>query len=323
MSLRCFRQLAVVALLLCSSFLAGQHTAQADDCNSVHGRTCDGPRVGNGKYVYAYDAERGLLSRSRPSFGGRVTDGTGKNARVWEESYSPACREAMPPGEDGTTPDTGNCQNAVANPNCDPGEFAMWGYRRLVGPPQQVARELDPDALDDTDWQLIRPEPYCFGPDQEWDLGDLAEIARADISEYLEAHAIRSDIRLEPEGGTLVNVPVLAHTDQAPPIGFDVTEPFPGRLDATAGYSWDFGEGPAQEGLGHPYTPTVSAFAHDGYYIAHAYTGAGPRTITLTTTWTATFTVAGFTIPLPPIEFSNSADLTVREARSALIAGDN
>ena len=127
--------------------------------------------------------------------------------------------------------------------------------------------------------------------------------------------------QVEPPNGALVQLPVIVHTTPAADVGFIVTQPFPGRLSASPSYAWDFGEGEVLQGAGTAYDGTSPTRDPD-HYLAHTYTSAGPRQVTLTMTWNATFSVAGFTIPLQDIVFTDSAAVQVRSAHSELVAGD-
>ncbi len=225
----------------------------------------------------------------------------------YEYRFTPACG-GNGPTEDGIGGDA-DCLGATMNPACPPGDFAMFAFRRVIGPAQAVA--ADPAGGDWTE-QPIR----CLGAEETWDLPDLTAIAR----EYLEDRVSQPDARVEPEVGALVNLPVIVHTTPAAEVGFDVTQPFPGRLSAAPSYLWNFGEGEVLEGPGTPYDGT-SPTRNPGYYLAHTYTAPGAHEVELEMTWTATFTVAGFTIPLEDIVFTDSAAVQVRSAHSELVDG--
>ena len=153
-------------------------------------------------------------------------------------------------------------------------------------------------------------------------MAQLTAVAQARIREYLEERVSGPAISVEPRGGGLVNLPVVVHTDPSPPVGFEVTVPVPGRLAAEPAYRWSFGQGRSASGPGRPYTAAVSPRSDPGYYVAHAYREPGRHTITLTNTWTATFTVAGIVVPLDPIVLTDTTEVLVREARSTLVAAD-
>lgn len=288
--------------------------ALAAHCGFVADNCAHQPVVTSGGYVYDYDAVSQTLSRAKPRSGERVQEDD--DPREWEYAYTPTCSNNSPPDEDGVFSDA-SCLNAVNNAQCPPAQFAMWAFRRLVGPAEDLPEPGTPGPWDRLDGV------QCIGADETWSVGDLTAMAETRIRQYLEENAIAAGIAIQPEGGSLVNLPVLVHTEPAPPIGFDVTEPVPAQLRAEASYAWDFGDGVKQEGAGQPYTESVSPLSGPvGYYISHPYSTTGTHDITLTTTWEAQFTVADLTIPLDPIVFTDTASITVREARSELIAGE-
>ncbi len=304
------RTLLLAACVAIASLNAMSSQAFGSQCDDIYAE-CTPSVVGRDKYVYSYDDATGVLRRARPRVGEKVTKPGDR--RVWEYAYTPACLFTGQPDENGVFPGDTNCTSAIDHPDCPPGEFAMWGYRRLV-----VDAKGDPVSRR---WQRL-PGVQCFAADEEWTGADLRAIAEDRLGEYLEAHARKADIRVQPQGGSLVNVPVIAHTEPLPDIGFPITQPFPGRLDATATYAWSFGEGDVQHGPGNPYTEAVSPFDANGYYVAHAYSSPGSKTITLDTSWSATFTVVGIEIPVEAITFTSAAAVDVRTASSQLIAGD-
>ncbi|RJK96456.1 hypothetical protein [Vallicoccus soli] len=227
---------------------------------------------------------------------------------MFETVFAPACSSMTLPDEDGNI-ESDLCVGAGINPTCPADEFAMFAYRRLVGPPPAVI-----DNPDLAGWQGLGI--VCFGPSETWDLADLTGIAR----EYLEDRVTQPDARVEPAAGALVNLPVIVHTDEAAEVGFDVTQPFPGRLSAVPSYAWSFSDGTVLEGAGRPYDGT-SPTQHPEHYLAHTYGSAGAQEVVLEMTWTATFEVAGFTIPLEDIVFTDAAAVQVRSARSVLVDG--
>ncbi len=303
----------VLTLVAVLAFGMPMALASCHDDSFIDQTGCTPAVVGGDKYVYSYDPDAGVLRRARPRAGEQVSK-EGSRA-LWEYAYTPACMVNGPPDENGVFPGGEDmCLQADAVGACPPDEFGMYGYRRLLRDEQGADVEAPV-------WERI-PGIHCFGAEQEWTRAELTQIAQNLIGEYLEEHAAAARVALEPPGGTLVNLPVVAHTEELPDIGFTVTQPFPGRLDAAASYTWDFGEGAHQDGPGRPYTPEVSPLADPGYYVAYPYTTAGTKKITLTTTWGATFTVAGIEIPLDSITFDTSAQVEVFTARSELVAAD-
>jgi hypothetical protein len=278
--------------------------AQTSDSQSCGDRTavCT-PSVRSDKYVYSWDGKS--LKRASQRSGERADS---VNQRVYRYLYMPACAGAAPAGVTGTIVGDESCTNAVANPACPPGEFAMWNYRRLAGPPQALAGLPGPAP-----WTRA-PGVVCLAADQAWTLPDLTRLAH----EHLQKHVTRPHATVQPASTGLAQLPVIAHTPAAGPVDLDVTQPFPGHLHATPTYTWDFAEGPPQPGPGRRYDGT-SPTTHPGHYVCHTYHTAGTRPITVTLTWTATFTVAGLHLPVQPITFTDTTTIDIHAARSQLV----
>jgi hypothetical protein len=319
-------RLFLVGITLIVVVVAPAAPAQASHCGFVDPNCSEEPQVTNDGYVYDFDASAGVLSRARPQVGQQVV--SPGDPRVWEYAYTPACGTNRPPNEDGTFPDDPSCMGAVDNSGCPPQQFAMWGYRRLVGPADLVLDERDPAAPDDTDWTR-QPGVTCIGAEETWTVAELTAGAFTSLREYLEEHAQTPEAQAQPAGGSLVNLPVVVHTRQADDVELDITLPLPGVLRASPSYVWTFGPGESpgpgeqHEGPGVPYDRAISPLTSPGYYVSHAFTSTGTKTITVTNTWTATFTVAGFEIPLDELVFTDDVTVGVASARSELIAGDD
>ena len=91
-------------------------------------------------------------------------------------------------------------------------------------------------------------------------------------------------------------------------------------ITATPTYVWDFGDGSA------PYETSSPGGPYPSGDVTHTYTTPGARTVTLTTRWTATFTVAtalGTFGPFPvggaPIAPVSTRAIQVREAGAVLV----
>lgn len=130
-------------------------------------------------------------------------------------------------------------------------------------------------------------------------------------------------LTMQPEQGwVLLNVETIAYATaeaqefQTTIVGTPVTV----RV-APASYTWDFGEDA-------PFTTTDPGALYPDHTVWHTYrryTREGEtRTITLTTTWTAVYSVAGG--PWTPVDGTASTTLntepfTVHEARTSLTDG--
>jgi hypothetical protein len=148
------------------------------------------------------------------------------------------------------------------------------------------------------------------------------ELAAAAVTELRRLPLRSGGIAIQPSRGwTLVNADTVVMTDPTPQ-SFDVTlVGVPVEIVATpTGYSWSFGDG------------TPALFTSDPgaswpeHTVSHAYRRAGPRQITLTTTWSGSFRVAGATTWQPivgeAVTVEASPPLDVREATNVLVAVD-
>jgi hypothetical protein len=123
-----------------------------------------------------------------------------------------------------------------------------------------------------------------------------------------------------PSGWTLVNAETIAFADDAPQTLATTVLGVGVSIRATAEtFTWAFGDG--SESL----TTTDPGRPWPDHTISHRYTAEGTHSITLTTTWSGTFQVAGSTEWRPvdgtATTTSTSPPLTVYEARSRLVSG--
>ncbi|QTE29136.1 hypothetical protein [Pengzhenrongella sicca] len=121
-----------------------------------------------------------------------------------------------------------------------------------------------------------------------------------------------------PTGWTLVNADTIVYTDHAPQVltttvlGVGVT------INATpTSFTWDFNDG------AEPLTTTDPGRPWPDYTVSHQFTTEATRHISLTTTWTATYQLAG-TPTWEPVTgtattTSTAAPLQVYEARARLV----
>jgi hypothetical protein len=160
-------------------------------------------------------------------------------------------------------------------------------------------------------WEIVGPAT-CAAPAQITPAMVLAEFRRLPLAP--------SGLVVEPDRSwALVGKPAVVHADPAAQtlvttiLGTAVT------ITATpTAYAWDFGDG-ATLTTADPGRPWP-----DGN-LGHAYTRTGTYTITLTTSWSATYTVAGDAtvrdVPGTATTTSTSDPLTVEERRAHLVAG--
>lgn len=123
----------------------------------------------------------------------------------------------------------------------------------------------------------------------------------------------------QPAGGGVVNLPTLFSTNT--PVAQLFNETLLGvqvALNVDALWTWDFGDGTTL-------TTTDPGGAYPIASLRHIYLHAGTYTVTLTTNWTGTFSMAGgpaAVIPGGPIpRISIPLSLDVHEAHSVLVTG--
>ena len=157
--------------------------------------------------------------------------------------------------------------------------------------------------------------PICFGASSKIELGPIIE----DLVE-VQIGADPPPIRLQP-ADAIVNLPMIASTDDRPPITIELSDPIVGTATATPEFLWTFAPGAVAHGPGRPYDGT-SPTSNPGYYVAYTYRSLGTPTVSLTVTWRVTFTIPGY----PPVELADivresSATTTIRSAGSELVDG--
>lgn len=122
----------------------------------------------------------------------------------------------------------------------------------------------------------------------------------------------------QPPNGTLVNLPTIFMAGQPSEIGpeslsllgFDIV------LTADAGWTWTFEPGVSQ-------AFDVPGGRYPNQDVTYTYEQPGPRSVSVTTTWTGEFTADGlgpFPVAGPPVTQTADLALDVREARARLVA---
>jgi hypothetical protein len=168
-------------------------------------------------------------------------------------------------------------------------------------------------------WQL-RPGLECRVVSDPIPLADVeAEIRR--IIEERFKHVAEPVITVVPAANALVNLPVIASTPNQGPLGFDITNPLPGRVEASPAYRWVWSNGMTSVGAGVGYDGT-SPIRNPGHYpVQSTYASGGAQSVELQVAWSITLTVRG--IPpitdIEPLVYEASADFGVRSARTVLV----
>lgn len=163
------------------------------------------------------------------------------------------------------------------------------------------------------------PQFVCLGLDETVAVDPLIAVAAAVRSQWQTFELPGARVQTRPGGQTLVNAATRFSSDSPamltlPPrtvLGYQVT------LSITASaYRWDFGDGSVQEVRPSGSVPPGTE---------HTYRVAGPKTVGLLSTYTATFTIAGSPTVYPltgtAVVPGIPAQLGVREARTELVDG--
>ena len=170
---------------------------------------------------------------------------------------------------------------------------------------------------------LVRAGLECIQPEEQ--VITEAQI-RAEAQRFFgEAVPVANEAVVQPAGQTLVNLPtIFAATGATEPFSRDFVAfgVLPIRLDIhPVEWTWRFG--------GTAVTSSTPGRAYDGTdpadppgrYVTHTFRSTGSHAVTVTTTWTATYTVAGLgTQPVPGsvTPTSPAVDLQVRQALSEI-----
>ncbi len=168
-------------------------------------------------------------------------------------------------------------------------------------------------------WQL-RPGVVCRIVSDPIPLADVeAEIRR--IIEERFKHVAEPEITLAPAVNALVNLPVIASTPNRGPLGFNITNPLPGRVEASPAYSWEWSNGATNAGAGVGYDGT-SPTGNPGHYpVQSTYADGGAESVELQVTWSITLTVPG--IPpitdIEPLVYDATEGFAVRSVRTVLV----
>lgn len=166
---------------------------------------------------------------------------------------------------------------------------------------------------------------FCASPQaQPLDLGNIAAQA-ARVTQTLTPPS--PSVRIQPNGTTLVGNPTVFSGSN---LGFvqppALVNPLSGRaLQLTVQpttWSWDFGDGsPAVTTSGPP--PPYTHGASMSGLLTHTYRRAADVNVTVTVSWTASYTisgVAGSQNVANPVASTTTIRLLVRQARSQLVS---
>jgi hypothetical protein len=215
-----------------------------------------------------------------------------------EYTFVPTC-QANAPGSAG-----GICAAALCTTSAGEPGVTFWQFSRPVDPPG-------------SGWTL--QDTICVPGERRVDLADIEAQVRQIIEDKFREIA-EPQIQFAPQTAALVNLPVLAWTQDVGDVRLDIEQPLPAAIDASPQYRWQWSNGTASEGPGRPYSPDVSPTEDGSFYVSSSYKRRGEASVTLTVTWRAQVTVPGVEpVDLDPLVYTSSASLPVREARSVLV----
>jgi hypothetical protein len=134
-------------------------------------------------------------------------------------------------------------------------------------------------------------------------------------------HVAEPTITLAPAVDAIVNLPVLASTEDPGPLGFGITNPLPGRVEATSSYTWTWSNGVTNSGAGVGYDGTSPTRNPGHYPVQSTFTGGRSGSVDLQVVWTITLMVDGLApiTDIEPLEYEASAGFGVRSARTVLV----
>ena len=164
-------------------------------------------------------------------------------------------------------------------------------------------------------WQLV--DSVCLGPgERPASVADVGELVRERVVNLLPS----ADPSFQPADGGIVNLPTIfaaGEPDQIEVGPFDVLG-FSVTVTASAEWEWTFDDGVTR-------TFDVPGGVYPDDSVSYEYRSIGDRQVSVTTSWTAEFSVDGqgpFAVPGPPItKTAGPVTVPVREARSELVGG--
>jgi hypothetical protein len=244
------------------------------------------------------------------SGGGPGIGAPGGYGPIYEYAYTPACADNRPLSSTDGFVNTIDCPGAHQCP--DPRQMGMYVARRVV------------DGTAPGPWTFAGSA--CLGPQQLLSYDPAA--AAAFVLDYFKHLPLpEPGVHVQPSGRPLVNLPTIVYADQ-PPAGHWVVDhaPFP-TITITGTPHWQVDAGgtvTTSDTPGRPYDGTDPRAA-PGHYLTHTFTRpASAATITVTVTWSATFTLGNDPTPIPMNgTVSRSSTLTVAVDEAGSVLTDN
>ena len=213
---------------------------------------------------------------------------------VYEYSQVPNC---MPNGPEGGA----DALCGAATMSCpDRGDIRYRIYRRIEG--------------SGDNWQVAGTE--CLGPGEDPSMAE-PQVTEADVVDAAEAAAPDSEVHVEPATESYVNVPNNVYADSdAQTVTVEVLGQAIAVEFAPQRYAWEFGDGGTATGAGVEGADVGAAGA-----VEHRYRRGGEYGITLTRTFTVSFTLPSGEAVTIPGEISSTSDpypLSIGEVQSVV-----
>jgi hypothetical protein len=294
--------LILVAFSVLSVLLASEAMSQTCTENAYGQRVC----TGGGGIAYHYNAaERAFYPVPARTTGTRSAEDDGPS---WEVLYVTwACGFNQPENPGDVLCNDSYCTTAT-------GERGVWRvvYRRLEGSGDPWTPWPGSNGMTHLRECLASTDPITL--DQVRD--ELLAIVE---DRYRQISA--PEIRIDPSGSAIVNLPVLASTDDPGTQGFSIVNPLPGAVEAAPTYAWTWSNGDTSSGPGRPYDGTSPTGNPDYYGVLSTYSRSGGGSVALEVTWDVVLTVPGNppVTDIAPLVYTADADFTVRSAGTVLV----
>ena len=278
------RVLAATLLLSATAFFGTAAPALADGHIDIGGQNTD-----NDETVIEGTSPGG-------SQGGRNNGGSGGGTQpVGNTDYTPQpwTQERMVPACQTNSPsesDDALCMGALAACRAE-GEINMRVYTRL----------MSAEGVPTEPWQYQGTR--CVGGDTETGV-QQPQVTTEDVVEQARSLAPPSQIGVEPEGESYVNVPNNFYADsEAQTVTVSVFGIAIPVSYAPTDFTWDFGDGATGSGPGEQGAKVGAPGA-----VEHAYATGGTYEATVTTTYSVSFTLPGGNQVTVPGEVSATSD---------------
>lgn len=231
----------------------------------------------------------------------------GAHGPTYEYEYTPACADNRTLSSTDGFAKFIDCPGAHQCP--DPGQTEMYIARRTV------------DGVTPGPWTYAGSA--CLGPEQLLAYDPAAAAAFA-LDYFQHLPLPEPGVHVQPAGRALVNLPTIIYADPPPAGRWSVDHaPFP-TITITGTPHWQIEAGgttTSSDTPGRPYDGTDPR-SDPGHYVTHTFTEpASATTITVTVTWSATFTLGDDPTPIAmngTVSRSSTLAIAVDEAGAVL-----